>query len=197
MSDIALATASVPDYSAAHAPCLRVRAEQAFEMQSADRFAAYYAGEQLDMKVVTSVVGPVHVDGVSPGDLVAVEIVDIAPASSYAYLMASSRFGLLGDQVDNRTHRLAVSRNRVELASGRSIPYRPMIGKLGFAPAEGAVESSQYGDFGGALSNIHAGPGASVFLRAYHDGGLLFLEDVHAGMGRPRHRLWRGRREAH
>lgn len=183
MSDTALANALVADYSAAHSPCLKVQAGESFQMQSADRFAAYYAGAPLDMALVTSLVGPVHIAGVSAGNLVAVEIVDIAPASSYAYLMASGRFGLLGDQVENRTHRIAVGRDRVELGPGRHIPYRPMIGKLGFAPAEGAVESSQYGDFGGALSNIHIGPGATVVLRAHHDGGLLFLEDVHAGMG--------------
>jgi amidase len=182
MCDIATATHPAPNYSAAHVPCLTVESGQTFAIETADRFAGYYAGEPLDMNAVAAVVGPVRINGISAGDLVAVEIERIEPATSYAYLMASGRFGLLGDRIQNRTDRIAINEKEAQLVAGHAVPYRPMIGKLGLAPPQGEVGSS-YGDFGGALSNIHIGPGATVVLRAYHDGALLFLEDVHAGMG--------------
>lgn len=183
MTDTAIATECSPNYSAKYAPCLEVETGQTFVMQSADRFAGLYAGEALDRAEVASVVGPVYVKGVSAGDLVEVHIEQIKPVTPYAYLLTSTGYGILGERIEPRVNRVEVDEARAEVLPGRSVPYKPMIGKLGLAPAEGEVQSSNYGDFGGALSNIHVGPGATIYLRAHHDGGLVFMDDVHAGMG--------------
>ena len=177
------AAVRVPDNSARHAPALTVAQGAAFTVKTADRFAGAYAGEPVDPAVVGALVGPVAIDGVRPGDVLAVEVLDILPANGLGYVITSHRYGLLGQRVEPRVKQVSVADGMVRWDERSSVPYRPMIGKLGLAPPGEGESSNACGDFGGALSNTRIAPGASVWLRAHHPGGLLSLEDVHAGMG--------------
>ena len=65
-----------------------------------------------------------------------------------------------------------------------AVPYRPMIGTLGVAPADGRVESfSQRPDILGNVDLPELTAGAEVVLRANVDGGLLSLGDAHLTQG--------------
>lgn len=174
---------AVPRYASSYAPCLTVTQGERFQMQSADRFSPLVRGESIDPKAAGSVVGPVAIEGIRAGDTVSIEILDIAPSTGEAYLLTSATYGILGERLERAARAVSVTRDGVELVPGAFTPYRPMIGKIGLAPPGEGEESHRYGDYGGALSNIHARPGATIYLRAHHDGGLLFLEDVHGGMG--------------
>ena len=177
------ASDSVPTYASTHPPALTVDPGETFVMRTNDRFAALADGGPRDPEQIGAVVGPVFVRGVSPDDRVSVEVVNIRPLTAYAYVLASSSYGILGDRVAARVQRVRVEGSSITLASGASTAYRPMIGKLGLAPPGGPLPTHDCGDFGGALSNTQIRPGARTVLRAHHPGGLLFLEDVHAGMG--------------
>jgi amidase len=60
----------------------------------------------------------------------------------------------------------------------------PMIGTLAFAPEwEVHATSVGQGPWGGNLDVVDLAPGAVVTLNAYHDGGLLFVGDVHGCQG--------------
>ena len=176
-------SAWVPDNSAAHTPAIEVDQGELFCIRTNDRFAPAYAGGAPAADTVGALIGPVLVRGIRPGDVIGVEIVSIRASTPYAYVLTSHRYGMLGQRVEPRVQRVNVDAANVTLPSGLTTAYRPMIGKLGLAPPGQGVAGTQSGDYGGALSNTQLRPGATVYLRAYHDGGLLTLEDVHAGMG--------------
>jgi amidase len=177
------ASASIPDNSPHHSPALTVAQHDVFSIRTNDRFALAYEGQPPDPAMVGRLVGPVAIRGVEAGDLLAIEVMSIEPVTPYAYVLASSGYGLVKERLERRVQRVEVNERYVTLASGQQLPYRPMIGKLGLAPPRVAVPSTELGDYGGALSNTRAAPGSTIYLRAHNTEGLLSLEDVHAGMG--------------
>jgi amidase len=64
-----------------------------------------------------------------------------------------------------------------------TMPLRPMIGRLGLAPADGPRSSNDRGAFGGSMANTQLTTGATVYLPVSHTGGLLTIGDCHAAMG--------------
>jgi amidase len=73
--------------------------------------------------------------------------------------------------------------DQVRFSDAITLPYAPMIGRLGVAPEGEPKSCNSVGVFGGAMSNIAVGPGATVYLPVFVDGALLTIEDVHAAMG--------------
>jgi len=73
--------------------------------------------------------------------------------------------------------------NQIRYSDTLSLPFAPNVSKIGLAPAQGTQPSNAVGTFGGQLSNSQLGPGSTVYLPIFVDGGLLTVEDVHAKMG--------------
>lgn len=130
--------------------------------------------------------GPVHVEGVRAGGCVRVDIASIELAESGASWSRSPP-SWLADWAD-----LAEPfANRVEHAGADAVvserlrwPLAPMIGVLACAPEwEVRASSVGQGPWGGNLDVPEYRAGASVWLNAYHDGGLLFVGDVHGCQG--------------
>ena len=79
-----------------------------------------------------------------------------------------------------------IENGKIHFSSDIIIPYKPMIGTIGVAPF---VESESIST--GVLSGRHGGNmdlqnitiGSQVFLPVFHEGGLLYLGDVHAVQG--------------
>ena len=174
---------TVPDFCADYPPALRVKLDELFVVETNDRFAAAMAGEVLDARQIAAMAGPVHVARVVPGDVLAIEVCAIKPRTGFAYLLASPSYGVLGERIERRVHRVAIDDKEVVLDGRCSLDLRPMIGKMGVAPAEGRIAGVECGAHGGALSNIELGPGATLLVRAQVQGGAIALEDVHARMG--------------
>jgi acetamidase/formamidase len=63
------------------------------------------------------------------------------------------------------------------------IPYEPMLGCIGTAPAMGASNSMYAGPHGGNLDLVEVRPGSVVYLPVFVPGGLLSIGDAHAAMG--------------
>jgi amidase len=63
------------------------------------------------------------------------------------------------------------------------VPMEPMIGVVGVAPAGAPVSTFYGGDHGGNMDTRLIAAGSRLFLRAYHDGAMLYFGDVHAAMG--------------
>jgi hypothetical protein len=60
------------------------------------------------------------------------------------------------------------------------LPYGPMLGILGTAPAEGMVRTGHGGRTGGNLDLPFVREGSSVYLPVERDGAGLYLGDAHA-----------------
>lgn len=148
--------------------------------------------------------GPIHVSSATRKDCLAVTIDAIElDRQSGATLLAPAHGLLSQDSVlgslaaDNResvpTHlyqwRLDAAQQEAHLENPLgshpiSVPLRPMIGCLGVCPTWGQSISSLFaGPFGGNLDLPIIEPGATILLSVLHDGGLLFVGDLHAAQG--------------
>jgi len=171
-------------YSAANPPAIRVGMGETFIMETNDRFQGYTSSEDAPMDLLLSMTGPVFVGGVFPGDTLAVEILDIKPAQGYGWIVATPGRAMLKDRITEwRRRKVQIDGDRVRFNDKIALPYAPMIGRLGVAPAGEPKSCNSIGPFGGAMSNTAIAPGATVYLPVFVDGALLTIEDVHAAMG--------------
>jgi amidase len=113
-----------------------------------------------------------------------VQVLDITPSVGYGWIVATPGRAMLKNRVNEwRRRKVQIDGDRVLFNDKITLPYAPMIGRMGVAPAGEPRSANSVGSFGGAMSNIAIGPGATVYLPVLVEGALLTIEDVHAAMG--------------
>ena len=144
--------------------------------------------------------GPFWVEGAEPGDTLAIHILKLEPARSYAVsafgpgfgaLVGTDRTAMLGPDFPETTWRydVDVARNvaRTTSRDGRhawEVPMAPFLGCLGVAPAMSEVRSTIVpGPFGGNMDCPDVRAGNTVFLGVNVPGGLVSFGDGHYAMG--------------
>lgn len=169
-------------------PIGSVRVQEPFEVSTLDA-----SGDQLrpgvnvnsiDSNRLFPVTGPINVEGVSVGDVVGIEVLDLQLASE-AHCWTRPGLGLIPGEdyfvkqisTDSPAWRFAGSP-----ASGVPISLAPHIGTVGLSPAETRA-ARDLGAHGGNLDVRALGSGATLWLVAQVDGGGLYFGDVHAGIG--------------
>lgn len=129
------------------------------------------------------VTGPVYVRGARRGDVLAVRIVAIQPASQGLGRVRPGR-GVLGDEVRAPAANLVAIRDgRIQFNDRIQFLVRPMVGTIGTAPMGEAVHSYHPGPHGGNLDINAVAVGTTVYLPVAVPGALLAMGDVHASMG--------------
>jgi acetamidase/formamidase len=126
------------------------------------------------------------VKGTSPGDVLAVELLEFRPRE-WGWTALIPGFGLLADEFPEPWLRLS----RVDAAAGRvvwsedvSLPYRPFPGTIGVAHAEpGGHPILPPSRWGGNLDTKHLVVGSTLYLPVGVEGGLFSLGDTHAAQG--------------
>jgi acetamidase/formamidase len=126
------------------------------------------------------------VKGARPGDALRIDIDAIEPLIGqcstylwpYDYLQAG-----LGAEPEDQTRICPIEHGLIRWSDSLSIPYEPMIGVIATAPDWGVPTTAPPGDHGGNLDLKEVGPGATVSLPVFVDGGLLFVGDCHAAQG--------------
>jgi len=115
--------------------------------------------------------GPIAVQGVQPGQVLAVDIlwIDVAPTG---YLTFGGRPRFFSQQG-----------SVIQLAAGVRVPLAPMVGTIGVMPAAGSFSTKTAGDYGGNMDTRDVAAGATLYLTAQVPGGLLALGDVHTCQG--------------
>jgi amidase len=141
--------------------------------------------------------GPIYVKNAKKGDVLAVEIMDIIPADQGAHWIVSD-FGPLSDSVKYKECTTpfttiikhvkgpsgTTSDGKAILPTGDAWDLKPHIGTIGVAPEwEYLGSESNQGPYGGNLDSRDICKGSTVLFPVFNEGGLLFLGDVHAGMG--------------
>jgi acetamidase/formamidase len=140
----------------------------------------------LDLTRVNPVTGPVYVKGAEPGDVLAVEILELKP-HDWGWTAIIPDFGLLAPEfpdawlniskVDPRT-------NRVEFAPGVTLPFEPFPGTIGVAPEQpGEHPTLVPTKWGGNMDIKHLRPGTTLYLPVAVEGALFAVGDTHAAMG--------------
>jgi amidase len=174
----------VSAYSGANPPAIHVGMGETFVMETNDRFQGYTSPDDAPLDLLMSMTGPVFVGGTEPGDTLSIEVLDITPSLGYGWIVATPGRALLKNRVDEwRRRKVRINGDRVWFNDKIALPYAPMIGRMGVAPAGEPKSCNSVGPFGGAMSNIAIGPGAKVLLPVFEEGALLTIEDVHAAMG--------------
>jgi amidase len=128
------------------------------------------------------VTGPVAILGVSAGDALCINVHAIEIAARGAMVTLPGRGGFTGG-LDRFGYVVNINDGQVWFDDDISIPTRPMIGKLGVAPASGTPSSSTVGTFGGNMDCKDIVAGSSVILPVQVDQALLFAGDLHAVQG--------------
>lgn len=183
------------------APALRVETGEAFVIETEDASSGHLtAGDRPPTPESTPyvrytpskanpVAGPVFVSGVRAGKPVKIEILEINLAPS-GVTYNQPPFSPLGDAASWPEAReyflLRVEHRDGEAILSERLRWRlaPMIGTLACAPEwEVHASSSGQGPWGGNLDVLDFRPGATVTLNAYHEGGLIFIGDVHGCQG--------------
>jgi acetamidase/formamidase len=146
-------------------------------------------------------VGPIAIEGASPGDTLVVEVLKVRPNRDTAVSTQGGTFGALvpdgGTAMLNdpfprgryvwRLDRTAMT-GTVELPGSKtkalSVPLRPMLGRVATAP-EGAeaFDGLWPGRFGGNMDTSDVREGTTVYLPVFHTGALFYFGDGHALQG--------------
>ena len=189
------------------APRLRARCREPITVFTEDCFSGRLTAthgrprEVAPFPFVNPLTGPIEVDGVHAGDLLAIHLAALVPARTWGVATVSPDFGALSgtqrspnlqpaqaEQVWIWTIEAAAGRLTTPAADGTgrllAAPLRPFQGSLGVAPAHGEVRSSVVPDlFGGNLDLPELAAGATLYLRANVEGAMVSIGDGHLSQG--------------
>ncbi len=143
------------------------------------------------------VAGPIYIEGVHRGDLLAIKIEDILVASDQSFTFVARR-GPIHDSfkwaqaAEPWTHILrhapgpsgTMRDGKIKFNEKIHWPVSPFIGTLAVAP-EREVITSIFGQGigGGNIDCRDVKPGNIFFVNSQNEGGLLFVGDVHSCQG--------------
>lgn len=133
-------------------------------------------------------VGPVHVTGAEPGDVLAVDILDVSPRVDYGVNSTGPNCGVLPDLLTAGSTRLLTldpARRYYQFAPGIRVPFRPFMGIMGVAPPTeaGFVSANPPQRWGGNLDFRELTAGSTLYLPVFQPGALFYTGDSHGAQG--------------
>ncbi len=141
---------------------------------------------QLDMDKVHTLTGPVYVEGAEPGDVLAVELLDLEPGD-WGWTDLGPGFGFLPNEMEKslfKTYKLDKENNSVQFSDGINIPLRPFAGVMGVAPpTEELLNTIPPRANGGNMDDPHMVKGTTVYFPVFVKGALFSIGDSHAVQG--------------
>lgn len=191
-------------------PVLSVRQGESFVVETQDNTGGRIRSER-DLPLVENlrpnsdfepgqfnpVAGPIYIEGAERGDLLEVSIQEIVPADTgitfiqegHGPLANSRKWPELGENYTRVIRHIpgpsGTLRDGKAIYNDRlSFPLAPFIGTIGTAP-DFELHSSVAGQLpsAGNWDCRDIKEGSKLYLNCQHDGGLLFLGDVHASQG--------------
>lgn len=139
--------------------------------------------ETLDWDRINPATGPIYVNGAEPGDLLKVTINRIE-IDDKGTVVSGEGFGILGGILkDIHTRIIPIRNGKAHFSNEIQIPIDPMIGVIGVAPKEAAINTGTPGKHGGNMDNTMVAEGAILYFNVEVPGALFALGDVHAVMG--------------
>lgn len=138
----------------------------------------------LDLDRANPLTGAVRVVGAAPGDVVAIEVLEVTPGSA-GWTAVIPGFGLLADDFPD-PHVVAshIGRETTTFGDIAQLPTQPFLGTVGLAPGEaGPLSVIPPRRVGGNLDCREVRPGATLLLPVEVDGAMLSAGDAHATQG--------------
>lgn len=174
-------------------PALEIESGETVEIQCGDASGGQLTADsttedvrRLDLARVNPVTGPVYVKGAGPGDVLAVEILELVP-QQWGWTALIPGFGLLPNEFPDpwlRISQVDADRGVVRFGDSVMLPYLPFPGTIGVAPDEPGEHSVvPPRRWGGNMDIKHLRSGVTLFLPVGVDGALFSVGDTHAAMG--------------
>jgi acetamidase/formamidase len=175
------------------APVLEIESGEDVELEvrdasggQLDRSSDESAVAALDFSRVNPVSGPVFVKGARPGDVLAIDILELRPRD-WGWTAIIPGFGLLADEFTEpwlRISEVEADARIVRFGEGVSLPYDPFPGTIGVAPDEPGEHSIvPPRKWGGNMDIRHLRAGTTLLLPVGVEGALFSVGDTHAAMG--------------
>lgn len=136
--------------------------------------------EQLGDEPDNPSTGPLYVDGAEPGDVIAVDILDIAVADHGVVAIGCGPFQ--NKKEKEPFHILPVKDGRVKFQDVEW-DIDPMVGVVGTAMPGREIGTINAFEGGGNMDSRIIRKGATVWLPVRVPGALLVMGDIHATMG--------------
>lgn len=175
-------------FSSSLSPVARVRQGEEFILETNDCFEGQIKkvtdlANKLDWDHINPATGPIYIEGVKPGDILKIDILEIKVAEQ-SVVTATPSQGVIGDLVkEAETLVLPLTRDYLTFNGHLKIPIRPMIGVIGVAPASGNIPNGVPDRHGGNMDCNQICQGSRLYLTAQVPGALLGCGDLHAVMG--------------
>jgi len=174
-------------------PVLEVESGEIVEFEAADasggqltRGSSATDVAALDFERVNPITGPVFVRGAQPGDVLAVDILELRP-HDWGWTAIIPGFGLLAEEFTEpwlRISQVDREQSTVRFGEGITLPFAPFPGTIGVAPQEPGQHSVvPPRRWGGNMDIKHLQSGTTLYLPVGVDGALFSLGDTHAAMG--------------
>ena len=169
-------------------PIARIQQGEEVVLETHDCFQGQLQTEadlisNLDWSHVNPATGPLYIQGVKPGDVLRVDILEMKLGQK-SIMVTIPGEGALGDVItEMETAVLRIEGDELIFKNKLRIPMKPMIGVIGLAPGSGSVPNGTPGPHGGNMDCTLIGEGASIYFTAGVEGGLFGAGDFHAAMG--------------
>lgn len=136
--------------------------------------------EHVDWNRVNPATGPVYIEGAEPGDVIAVDILEIE-IDKQGVVCTIPGCGPFAKKSDLRTHIIKIEDGYAKFKD-LSWEIKPMVGVIGCAHDEKEISTGFVGNHGGNMDSSVITKGATVYLPVRVTGGLLAMGDLHATM---------------
>ena len=136
---------------------------------------------EVDWEKTNPATGPVYINGAEPGDVIAVDILDIS-VDDHGVTSTIQDLGPLWPRCEHRTRRIEIQ-DGCALFNDIRFPIAPMIGVIGTALPDRDIASGSVHEGGGNMDSAIITKGTTVWLPVRVPGGLLQMGDIHAAMG--------------
>ncbi|MGQ0569059.1 MAG: acetamidase/formamidase family protein [Armatimonadota bacterium] len=139
----------------------------------------------MNWERVYPLAGPIRVNGATPGDTLAIEILDIR-TQGWGWTAIIPGFGLLPDDFTQPYLRVfdLTQGDVTYLRDDIAIPIEPFFGTMGVCPVGASKQAVMPpGVFGGNMDTRQLTRGTTLFLPVQVDGALFSCGDAHAAQG--------------
>jgi acetamidase/formamidase len=139
---------------------------------------------KIDRTRIHALTGPVFVDGAEPGDVLQVDIVEVAH-KGWGWTSVVPGLGFLKQRfTDPFFHIWKMEGDVSRSIAPAVVPLRPFCGVMGVAPAEhGEFRTRPPGIFGGNMDVRELCTGATLYLPVLNRGALFSAGDAHGAQG--------------
>lgn len=140
----------------------------------------------VDFGLIHALTGPIHVEGASPGDILAVTLHDVQ-VDGWGWATILPGFGFLAEEFTEpwiRGFPMEPGATEVAFNENITIPLDPFPGVMGVAPdTDSMLVTIPPRANGGNMDNRYMKVGTTVYFPVQVEGALFSIGDAHAAQG--------------